>query len=252
MNVRPPLVLLHGVMMSGSAWSRVAPLLAETYEVWMPTAAGHHGGPALAGRPTVREMTDHAERFLDEHGLGTVHVAGNSMGGWMAIELARRGRARSVCALSPAGFWTPGSADQRASVARLRFLRHLTRASRPVIPVVMRSASVRRISMRDIAAHGERLTPAEATRAGVDLVRCNAAVDLLATTEAVAPLDPVPCPITMVWPENDRIFPERVNGVTARTVVPGARHLALPGTGHVPMIDDPEGCARVIAESCVE
>lgn len=235
--------------MSGSAWSRVVPLLEEQFEVWAPTAAGHRGGPLLAGRAEIRELTDHTERFLDERGLDTVHVAGNSMGGWMAIELARRGRARSVCALSPAGFWTPGAADQNGSAGRLRFVRHLTRASKPVNPLVMRSALVRRLAMRDIAAHGDRLTPEEATASAVDLLGCTAALDILSTSDAVAPLDPVPCPITMAWPEHDRIFPERVNGVTARSVVPGARHVVLPGTGHVPMIDDPEQCARVIAES---
>lgn len=246
---RPPLLLLHGVMMSAHAWHAVVPLLEDRFDVLVPTAAGHHGGPALAGRATIGTLTDHAERHLDGLGLDTVHVAGNSLGGWMALELARRGRARSVCALSPAGFWTPGAEDQTRSAARLRFVRHLTRASSPVTPLVMRSALVRRLSMRDIAVHGDRLTPEAATTAATDLLRCNAGLDLLATTEAVAPLDPLPCPVTFAWPELDRIFPEKVNGVTARRVVPGARHVTLPGTGHVPMIDDPALCAEVIAGS---
>ena len=214
-----------------------------------PTAAGHRGGPTLSGRATVAVLTDETERYLDDLGLDTVHVAGNSLGGWMAVELARRGRARSVCGLSPAGFWTPGSPDQTRSRARLRFVRNLTRVSSPVLPLAMRSALVRRLSMRDIAAHGDRLTPEVATTAGTDLLRCTAGLDLLATTELVAPLDRPPCPITFAWPERDRIFPERVNGEVARRVVPGAKHVVLPDTGHVPMIDDPALCARVIAES---
>lgn len=249
MTERPPLLLLHGVMMSARAWSKVVPLLTDQFEVIAPTAAGHRGGPALTGRATVRQLVDHAERHLDGLGLDTVHVAGNSLGGWMGVELARRGRARSVCGLSPAGFWTPGGADQTAAVARLHVVRHLTRASAPVTSTLMRSAFVRRLSMRDIAAHGDRLTPQEATLAATDLLGCTAGLDLLATTEAIAPLDPVPCPITFAWPERDRIFPRRVNGELARRVVPGARHVVLPDTGHVPMIDDPELCARVITES---
>ncbi|WP_110182739.1 alpha/beta fold hydrolase [Nocardioides solisilvae] len=246
---RPPLLLLHGVMMSANAWAGVVPLLADRFEVIAPTAAGHRGGPALAGRATVQVLTDHAERHLDDLGLDTVHVAGNSLGAWMALELARRGRARTVCALSPAGFWTPGATDQTRSAARLRFVRRLTRASAPVTPVVMRSALVRRLSMRDIAAHGDRLTPEAATTAAHDLLGCDAGLDLLATTEAVAPLDPLPCPVTFVWPEHDRIFPQRINGATARRVVPGGRHEVLPGTGHVPMIDDPALCAEAIIRS---
>ena len=45
--------------------------------------------------------------LLDELRLDDVHVAGNSLGGGIALELGRRGRARSVTALSPIGFWTP-------------------------------------------------------------------------------------------------------------------------------------------------
>lgn len=251
MPERPPLLLLHGVMMSAHAWSTVAPLLADRFDVLTPTAAGHRGGPVLTGRATVAELTDHTERHLDDLGLDTVHVAGNSLGGWMAVELARRGRARSVCALSPAGFWTAGAADQNASAARLRFVRNLTRASAPVAPLAMRSAFVRRLSMRDIAAHGDRLTPEAATLAANDLLGCTAGLDLLDTTEAIAPLDHSPCPITFVWPDRDRIFSQRSHGETARRTVPSARHVVLPGTGHVPMIDDPEACARVIAESAV-
>ena len=249
MAERPPLLLLHGVMMSSAAWSDVAPLLADRFDVLTPTLAGHRGGPPLTGPASVVVLTDHVERHLDDRGLDTVHVAGNSLGGWMAVELARRGRARSVCALSPAGFWTPGAPDQTRSASRLRFVRHLTRASAPVTSLVMRAGLVRRLSMRDIAAHGDRLSPEAATRAARDLLECRVALDLLATTEAVAPLDPVPCPITFAWPELDRIFPRDVNGEVARSVVPGARHVTLPGTGHVPMIDDPALCARVVAET---
>ena len=249
MTERPPLLLLHGVMMSANVWSAVVPLLSDRYDVLAPTAAGHRGGPALTGRASVAVLTDHTERYLDELGLDTVHVAGNSLGGWMAVELARRGRARSACGLSPAGFWTPGSPDQTRSRSRLRFVRNLTRASAPVMPVAMRSATVRRLSMRDIAAHGDRLTPQAATTAATDLLHCTAGLELLATTESVAPLDPLPCPVTFAWPELDRIFPQQVNGTTAQQLVPGAKHVVLPGTGHVPMIDDPALCARVIAES---
>lgn len=251
MSDRPPLLLLHGVMMSSAAWSDVVPLLTDTYDVLAPTSAGHRGGPDLTGPATVGALTDHVERLLDDRGLDTVHVAGNSMGGWMAVELARRGRARTVCGISPAGFWTPGQPDQTRSAGRLRFVRQLTRASAPVTSVVMRSGLVRRLSMRDIAAHGDRLTPEAATRAAEDLLGCTVALDMLSTTEAVAPLDPVPCPVTFAWPEQDRIFPQHVNGEVARRVVPGAKHVTLPGTGHVPMIDDPELCARLIRETAV-
>ena len=102
-----PLVLFHGILCSERVWRNVVPLLAEDFDVVALNALGHRGGPAAGdSRPaTIEALTDAAERQLDELGIEQAHLAGNSLGGWMALELARRGRARSVCALSPAGFW---------------------------------------------------------------------------------------------------------------------------------------------------
>lgn len=85
--------------MSGAVWDSVAAHLEASFEVLAPTAAGHRGGPPLREFGTVRHLTDETERFLDGRGIETAHKAGNSLGGWMAIELARRGRASSVCAI---------------------------------------------------------------------------------------------------------------------------------------------------------
>ena len=95
-----PLLLLHGVMMSAAAWADVVPLMTDHHEIIAPNAIGHRGGPRLTGSASIAALTDHTERLLDARGLGRVHIAGNSMGGWMAIELARRGRALTVCAFS--------------------------------------------------------------------------------------------------------------------------------------------------------
>ena len=102
MTTKPPLVLLHGVTNSARIWDDVVPLLDETFELLVPTAAGHRGGPPDPGGLTIARLVDDVETLLDDHGLHQAHLAGNSMGGWMALELARRGRALSVCALSPA------------------------------------------------------------------------------------------------------------------------------------------------------
>ena len=128
-----PLVLLHGLGMSARVWDRVVPLLTPHHEVMALNALGHRGGAAPSRRPvTVRDVVDDAERMLDERGLDRPHIAGNSLGGWMAIELGRRGRARSVCALSPAGMWTAGTAEQGAGVRKIRRAIRAARMGRPV------------------------------------------------------------------------------------------------------------------------
>jgi pimeloyl-ACP methyl ester carboxylesterase len=241
-----PLLLLHGVMMSSTAWANIAPLLTDHHEVVAPTAIGHRGGPRLAGKASIEALTDQTERLLDARGLGRVHIAGNSMGGWMAIELARRGRALTVCAFSPAGFWEPGTSDETHATNMIRRNRRRVRMVRPLAPALLRVGLLRRLAMRDIAEHGDRLTPAQALDAVLDVACCPAAESILETSESVAPLDPLPCPITLAWAANDRILPLCVNGATARERIPQATFVVLPDVGHVPMIDNPRLCVDTI------
>src|ERR1700712_3835548 len=103
---REPLILLHGVMGATSMWRQTLPLLATSLRVIALPALGHQAGRPCEKRPCrIEHVVDDVERSLDALGIQRAHVAGNSMGGWLALELARRGRARSVCALSPAGMW---------------------------------------------------------------------------------------------------------------------------------------------------
>ncbi|MDV7987369.1 alpha/beta hydrolase [Rhodococcus sp. IEGM 1374] len=247
MTDKPALMLLHGVTMSAAAWENVVPLLADRFDLVVPTAAGHRGGPPLA-EATFTAVTDTAERELDERGVDAVHVAGNSMGGWMAVELARRGRARSVCAFSPAGLWEKNE-KPGASRATLIRTKKLADATRHLAPPLMKFGLGRRIAMRDIAVHGERMTSRQAVRSFQDLVGCEAAYELLDTRDCLEPLLELPCPVTVAWAARDRIFPPAEFVPVARRRLPGARFVALPGVGHVPMIDDPELCARTIVES---
>jgi pimeloyl-ACP methyl ester carboxylesterase len=245
MSVREPLLLLHGVTMSGSAWADVIPLLAPRHQVMAPTAAGHRGGPQVAGEPNISTLTDETERYLDSRDLDRVHIAGNSLGGWMAIELARRGRALTVCALSPAGFWSPGAPDQGEASKKIRRTWRLAHVARPIAPAMLRFVPIRRATMRYVAERGDRLTPDQARNAMLDLLGCNDLDQLLQTSDSVAPLNPIPCPITLAWGANDKIFPPHIHGAAARQRIPGATYVVLPDVGHVPMIDN----ARLTADT---
>jgi pimeloyl-ACP methyl ester carboxylesterase len=240
-----PLVLLHGLGMSARVWDDVRPWLARHHEVVPLTLPGHRGAAAPARRPvTVADLVDGVERELDARGLDRPDIAGNSLGGWIAIELARRGRARTVCALSPAGSWTAGTAEQTAGVRKIRRLIRAARLGRRL--PLMRSAAVRRLALHDVAEHGERLTPAQAIAGGEDLLGCIVADDILSTGEQIEPLDPLPCPVMLAWAGADAVLPVEVNGAIARARLPQARFVVLPGLGHVPMIDDPRRVAGAI------
>ncbi|HYO04890.1 MAG TPA: alpha/beta hydrolase [Mycobacterium sp.] len=244
-----PLVLLHGLAMSGNAWQEVVPLVATHHEVYVPTAVGHSGGPAARKHPvTMTDMVDAAQRYLDECGLDRPHLAGNSMGGFVAIELARRGRAATVCAFSPVGFWTPGDGYQKRAFGRLQRGVTIGRLSRPVLPFLYRFAALRRIIFRDIAYRGDRLSAARALEVNDDGIKCavlaDLCTDLCAPDWQIAGLDPLPCPITIAWGQMETLLPSGAHGKNER--IPQAWARVLPDVGHVPMLDDPELVARTI------
>jgi len=113
-----PLVLIHGFTATWRCWLPVLGLLVPRFEVIAPTLHGHDGGPpSPPGAETLAQAADHFESLLDGLGVGTAHLAGNSLGGALALELAKRGRARSVVAISPGGGWRP---DDRRELCLVR------------------------------------------------------------------------------------------------------------------------------------
>jgi pimeloyl-ACP methyl ester carboxylesterase len=114
------------------------------------------------------------------------------------------------------------------------------RFTRPVMPLLLRSRAMRRSGLRDVAVDGARLSPARVLEMSDDMLGCDVADAIFDTHDHFAPLDPLPCPVTIAWSERDRIFPERASG---------ARYVVLDGVGHVPMFDDPALVARTIARS---
>jgi pimeloyl-ACP methyl ester carboxylesterase len=160
---KAPLVLLHPFLVSGKVWQDVVPLLSGYHQVFAPTLLGHCGGPPVQRRPvSIWDVIDAAEEYLDEHGLQRSHLAGNSTGGFVALELARRGRAATVCALSPAGFWSTGDGSLPRAANKVHRIAAMCRLSRTIAPLIFRSATVRRHSFRflNTACHGDRLAAA--------------------------------------------------------------------------------------------
>ncbi len=242
---KSPLVLLHGLAMTGNVWREVVPLVRDYHDTHAPTAAGHRGGPSVQRRPaTMADMVDAAERYLDECQLDRPHLAGNSMGGFVALELARRGRAATVCAFSPGGLWTYGEGFQQRALGRLQRGIALGRRTRPLLPYVYRSPMLRRLLLRDVAHRGDRISAGRAIEFIDDGIGCTVLADLCSAEWQVAPLDPLPCPITIAWGGKERLLPAAAHG-TIRPL-PQATVVTLPKVGHVPMVDDPGLVSRTI------
>ncbi|HZC92148.1 MAG TPA: alpha/beta hydrolase [Mycobacterium sp.] len=248
---KPPVVLLHPILLSGRIWHDVIPLLSSHHQVYAHTLLGHHGGPPVQRHPaTMIDVIDAAEQYLDDHRLDRPHLVGNSMGGFVAIELARRGRAATVCALSPAGFWSTEDGSWDTAATRARRIATTCRITRPVAPVMFKSPLIRRLALRSInvARRADRVAAARAVEAVEDSVACTVTVDEVFSTDdgQIAPLDPLPCPITLAWSEKDSLLPVATYGEIARERLPQATFEVLPDAGHVPMFDDPELVARTI------
>jgi pimeloyl-ACP methyl ester carboxylesterase len=240
-----PLVLLHGVTNGERVWHPVVPLLGEHHDVIVPVALAHHGGRKVTKRPVDHlDVLDDAERTLDELGLEAPHLAGNSMGGWVAIDLARRGRAKSVCALSPAGLWDSDEARTRVLRFLVRNVRD-TRRARPVLGQLSRSKGFRRWALRKGVAYGDRVSRADFIALVDEALGGECVEDIALLKAELEPLDPPPCPITIAWAEHDRVFPSDPYMRRAREMVPGAKFVVLDDVGHVPMLDDP----RLVAET---
>jgi pimeloyl-ACP methyl ester carboxylesterase len=121
-----------------------------------------------------------------------------------------------------------------------------TRRFRAMLPLLARSKRLRHWLLRETAVHGERVRPAEMLAGADDTIGCEIEdLSAIAGTQ-IAPLDPPPCPITLAWSGQDRLFPVDVYGARARELIPGARFIVLDDAGHVPMLDDPQVVAQTI------
>jgi pimeloyl-ACP methyl ester carboxylesterase len=241
---KPALVLLHGIASSGRAWEPLAGALSARFDVHTPTALGHRGRPAPAPRTTLTDTVDDAERYLDEAGLDRPHLVGHSLGGYTAIELARRGRAASVTAFSPAGFW---SAEGQPSMAGLRRSVWIARLGAPVLKVVVSTAAGRRLWMGAALCRPESMTARQARAVIGDQAKCTLARRLrIDDDDVVAPLDPLPCPVTVAWAEHDRVLPLTTYREAVRLRLPGASFIVIPDVGHAAMVDDPGSILRTI------
>jgi pimeloyl-ACP methyl ester carboxylesterase len=97
------LVCLHGFMDTWRTWDLVMAMLEGQHDVLALTLPGHAGGPSTDETVSTAAFVDAVERSMDAAGLGLAHLVGNSLGGYVAFQLAARGRPASVVAFAPAG-----------------------------------------------------------------------------------------------------------------------------------------------------
>ena len=244
----PPLVLLHGIAHHWRAWRPVIERLAGAFDVIACDLPGFGRSDPLPPTvdPTIPAYVDAIARWLDELGVQRPHVAGNSMGGAIALELAARDAVASATARSPAGFWT--AAERRwCQMTSLGLVAYLPKPLGPALVGLAGTRLGRLALLAQLFEHPARIPPDEAVATVRDALQAPAFRTALAAFSRYVYDAGMGsgAPVTVAWGDHDWLLPRRLQAPRAQRMLPDARHLTL-GAGHVPYFDDPDAVAAVI------
>jgi len=245
-----PLVCLHGFTDTWRTWELVLPVLERYHDVLAPTLPGHAGAPRITGRVTTGLLADAVERAMDEAGFEAAHVAGNSLGGYVALQLAERGRAASVVALAPAGGWADGDESFREVLDYFRTMQELLQSAAPHAEAILATVEGRRRATEYIATSFEHIPVELLAHLMQGAASCTAVEPMIEhALRAGWPLDVerITCPLRIVWGTGDRLLPWPSAASRFRDGLPNADWIELEGVGHCPQLDVPLESAHLIA-----
>ncbi len=239
----PPLVLLHGFLDTWRTWELVLPALERRHEVLAPTLAGHAGGPQIAGEIHAGTLADAVERAMDAAGFAHAHLVGNSLGGHVALQLAARGRARTVVALAPAGGWAPGDRSYEEILDRQAAMHERLKSAAPQAQRLLATPEGRRLAAQGLATRVEHIPTELLAHLMLGVASCHAAPALIEHARRVGwPLDAerIACPVRIVWGTQDGLLPWPSAAARFRDDwLPHADWVELDSVGHCPRNDDP-------------
>ena len=241
---------LHGFLDTWRTWELVLPALERHHDVLAPTLAGHAGGPPIVGEISDAVCADAVERAMDEAGFETAHIVGNSLGGYVSLQLAARGRAQTVVALAPAGGWAQGDESYKETLSFQSALHNLAKATAPHAEAVLATPEGRRRVTQDIVTNFEHI-PAELLAHQLrGAAGCDAALDLIAHASREGwslDAERIACPVRSGGGTDDRLV--RWPSAAARfrdAWLPRADWVELEGVGHCPQLDVPLETAQLI------
>ena len=240
-----PLVLLHMGADPWSKWQPVLPYLLDRFEIIAPTLAGWEGGNPLTGPVTLADVTRGVVEEMDRAGFRSAHIIGCSMGGTAALGVAREGRALSALAICPAG--GSGQEQTQRLVKHFEMLNDLSWLRRLLAPVVLSRPRIRRMALRVLLEHGDRISARQAIALGKN--SANGDWDNLLAGFSAFQLDSKPevtVPFMLAWGEMDRFTPMVNEQPLWNQAVPHAESHVLSGVGHIPMFDDPHQTGQLM------
>lgn len=242
-------MLIHGFTGTWHAWEPVLGRLEERHEVFAPTLPAHAGGPPLEGERDLNSLVDGVERILDEAGLGRAHLVGNSLGGYVTLTLAARGRAETVTALAPAGGWPEGDPALGKTMEFFQKMQRMILAAAPHADAIAAHAERRANAMQFITEHPEVMPPDLVVRTILGAAGCRDAAELAgmaAGDDWALDTEAIECPVRIVWGTADRILFWPRAADRYREILPHADWVILDGIGHCPQLDVPLDTAELI------
>ncbi len=244
------MLCLHGFTDTWRTWELVLGRLERHNEVLAPTLAGHAGGPALYGRADEGVLLDELERAMDAAGFATAHIVGNSLGGYLALHLAARGRAESVVALAPAGGWAEGDESARETMAYFVRMRELLIEAAPNADQIVSTDAGRRRATMEIATNYEHI-PAELLahqiRGVADCTGAPALIEQVLRHGWWLDAAAISCPVRVIWGAADRILPWPSAALRYREQwLAQADWVVLEDVGHCPQLDIPLETSELI------
>ena len=245
----PSLILLHGIGMSHAAWNPVMGYLSQTRRVIAFDIAGFGSTPPLpqGTPPSVPNLVDGLDRSVRALGLQLpIDIAGNSLGGYMALEAAKRGMARSVVAISPAGLWKTNPPPHVKTL--FACLRSSAKHFPNVLKTLLRNPAMRELAFAvPLSVGSRRMTADDATRVIDDLTATAAFEETFEQTRSPFSGRDITTPVTVAFGTRDWVLPGPSRCRSG--LPPHARWIDVGGWGHVPMWADPIGVSQLILES---
>ena len=244
-----PLVCLHGFMDTWRIWELVLPMLEGQHDVLALTLPGHAGGPPIDGTVSTDAFVDAVERSMDAAGVELAHIVGNSLGGYVAFQLAARGRAASVVAFAPAGGWAPGDVSYEDLLRTQRELQTQVKAAAPHAAEFVAAPQGRRRATQLITTNFEHIPADLLGHQMLGIASCKAAAPLIenALSEGwTLDVERITCPVRIVWGTADKLLPWPQAAARYREELPQADWAILDGIGHCPQLDVPIEAAELI------
>lgn len=246
----PPLVLIHGFTDTWRTWELTLLTLEREFDVLAVTLTGHAGGPAPPDEFTDDTLCDGVAAAMDEAGFDAAHLAGNSLGGFVALQLAARGRALGVTGLAPAGGWSPEFQEQFA-LDYFVTQQEMVRKAAPFADRIAETPEGRRQATRFIVEDDSLITPEMVVHQIVGAASCPAALPMVETARRDGfelDSDRIDCLVRIIWGTADRLLRWPETAVRFRDEwLPEAEYIELEGVGHCPQLEVPIEVAELIA-----